>query len=129
MFCLALITVLIFQTIASSPDNCTAIASDTCKDELDYSSTSLDADAYAEAIATIKRWKPLEDSDCYSDLRKFLCGSYLPRCGDEAKPCNALCVEARDGCSPIMNQANYSWPERFDCDTFSSSPQNYSVCV
>uniref|UniRef100_A0A8D0HMN0 Secreted frizzled related protein 4 n=1 Tax=Sphenodon punctatus TaxID=8508 RepID=A0A8D0HMN0_SPHPU len=73
------------------------------------------------AVLAIEQYQELVDIGCSPVLSFFLCAMYAPICTleflhDPIKPCKSLCQRARDGCEPIMNRYNHSWPESLACD-------------
>ncbi|XP_014352868.2 secreted frizzled-related protein 4 [Latimeria chalumnae] len=73
------------------------------------------------AILAIEQYEELVAIDCSRVLRFFLCAMYAPICTleflhDPIKPCKSVCQRARDGCEPIMNRYNHSWPESLACE-------------
>ncbi|XP_041100475.1 secreted frizzled-related protein 4-like [Polyodon spathula] len=73
------------------------------------------------AILAIEQYEELVNIDCSSVLRFFLCAMYAPICTleflhDPIKPCKSVCQRARDGCEPILQRYNHSWPESLACD-------------
>jgi len=74
-----------------------------------------------EAGLEVHQFSPLVEIGCSDDLRLFLCSLYAPICtvlDHPIPPCKNLCMSARKGCEPVMNQFNFPWPEMFDCDKF-----------
>uniref|UniRef100_H3A7R6 Secreted frizzled related protein 4 n=1 Tax=Latimeria chalumnae TaxID=7897 RepID=H3A7R6_LATCH len=74
------------------------------------------------AILAIEQYEELVAIDCSRVLRFFLCAMYAPICTLEflhdpiKPPCKSVCQRARDGCEPIMNRYNHSWPESLACE-------------
>lgn len=58
---------------------------------------------------------------------------YTPICLEEYhKPvpaCRGVCERARDGCAPIMQQYNFQWPERFNCDNLPMPNNPDYLCM
>lgn len=75
-----------------------------------------------EAGLEVHQFWPLVEIKCSPDLKFFLCSMYAPICLKDYQkplpPCRDLCRRARSGCEPIMQQYNFKWPERMDCDKF-----------
>lgn len=85
-----------------------------------------------EAVDQSQIWMSLIQTDCHSDLRKFLCALYAPVCipGHHEKfiyPCQNLCNEVRKSCLPKMLQFGFDWPDIVKCDRFPVS--NLRMCI
>ncbi|XP_047484369.1 uncharacterized protein LOC125036046 [Penaeus chinensis] len=108
----------------SSPPECEPIVVSLCQN-LSYRTTTVELPHHASQTEAeedmYSRFSPLLESDCSPDLRKFLCGMYVPECGGSglasALPCRGLCLAARDRCQGTGN-ASFSWPETLRCDRF-----------
>ncbi|KPP78660.1 secreted frizzled-related protein 4-like, partial [Scleropages formosus] len=73
------------------------------------------------AILAIGQYEELVDINCSPVLRFFLCAMYAPFCTleflhDPIKPCKSVCQRARDGCEPVLQRYNHSWPHSLACD-------------
>uniref|UniRef100_A0A8C9S227 Secreted frizzled related protein 4 n=1 Tax=Scleropages formosus TaxID=113540 RepID=A0A8C9S227_SCLFO len=73
------------------------------------------------AILAIGQYEELVDINCSPVLRFFLCAMYAPFCTleflhDPIKPCKSVCQRARDGCEPVLQRYNHSWPHSLGCD-------------
>ena len=72
------------------------------------------------AVLIAEQFTELVDTNCSDVLTFFLCAMFAPICTtaiqmEPVPPCRNVCHQARDGCEPIMNRYNVSWPEELDC--------------
>lgn len=81
-----------------------------------------------EAALEVHQFFPLVKVGCSPDLSLFLCSLYAPSCSAPFKPCRELCISARDGCSPLMKEFGFTWPDSFSCDKFPAAGQG-TECV
>lgn len=90
-------------------------------------------DSQDEAGMEVHQFWPLVEIKCSADLNFFLCSMYTPICLEEyPKPvpaCRGTCERARDGCAPIMQQYNFQWPEKFNCDNFPLPNNPENLCM
>lgn len=90
-------------------------------------------DSQDEAGMEVHQFWPLVEIKCSADLKFFLCSMYTPICLEEYhKPvpaCRGVCERARDGCAPIMEQYNFNWPERFNCDNLPMPNNPDYLCM
>lgn len=81
----------------------------------------------------VHQFWPLVEIKCSSDLKFFLCSMYTPIClEDYNKPvpaCRRTCERARDGCAPIMQQYNFEWPDRFNCENLPTHENPDQLCM
>ncbi|ROT61709.1 hypothetical protein C7M84_020487 [Penaeus vannamei] len=106
-----------------SPPQCEPIVVSLCQN-LSYTTTTAVSPHHTSQIEAEQylytRFSHLLGSDCSPDLRRFLCGMYVPECGGSgpvsALPCRGLCLTARDRCQESGN--TFSWPETLRCDRF-----------
>ncbi|KPP66618.1 secreted frizzled-related protein 4-like [Scleropages formosus] len=69
------------------------------------------------AALSAEQYEELVRTGCSASLRFFLCAMYAPICTlpefvhEPIKPCRAVCRSARDGCEPVIQRYNHSWPE------------------
>nr|6WW2_R Chain R, Frizzled-5,Soluble cytochrome b562 [Homo sapiens] len=77
-------------------------------------------DTQDEAGLEVHQFWPLVEIQCSPDLRFFLCSMYTPICLPDyhkpLPPCRSVCERAKAGCSPLMRQYGFAWPERMSCD-------------
>lgn len=84
------------------------------------------------AELAIDQFEILLEQNCSDILLFYLCAMYAPICTvefqpDAIPPCKGVCESARDGCEPIMNEHNVSWPEPLDCNILPRYDRG--VCV
>lgn len=88
----------------------------------------LNHDTQDEAGLEVHQFWPLVEIKCSPDLKFFLCSMYTPICLPEyTKPlpaCRSVCERARAGCSPLMQQYGFSWPERMACERLPAHNQD-----
>lgn len=93
----------------------------------------LNHDTQEEAGLEVHQFWPLVEIKCSPDLKFFLCSMYTPIClKDYLKPlpvCRSICEHAREGCSPLMNQYGFQWPERMNCDNFPIMSDQNNLCM
>ncbi|KAJ7345365.1 hypothetical protein JRQ81_001315 [Phrynocephalus forsythii] len=102
---------------------CQEITVPMCKGigyNLTYMPNQFNHDTQDEAGLEVHQFWPLVEIQCSPDLKFFLCSMYTPICLlDYAKPlppCRSVCERAKAGCSPLMRQYGFAWPERMGCD-------------
>lgn len=101
-----------------------------------YNQTAYPNDFYhetqEEAGLEVHQFWPLVEIKCSPDLKFFLCSMYTPIClPDYHKPvpaCRGVCERARKGCAPIMQQYNFEWPEKFNCEALPL-PNQEQLCM
>ena len=84
------------------------------------------------ARLAIEPYSELLRQNCSEDLLFFLCTMFAPICTPEFQkeaipPCRAVCEKSRQGCEPVMNEHNFSWPEALNCDNLPEYDKG--VCV
>ncbi|XP_058810479.1 frizzled-5-like [Phymastichus coffea] len=93
----------------------------------------LNHDTQEEAGLEVHQFWPLVEIKCSVDLKFFLCSLYTPICLPEySKPlpaCRSVCERARLGCSPLMEQYGFSWPERMACERFPHQGDTENLCM
>jgi hypothetical protein len=72
------------------------------------------------AALAIEQFEILVNQSCSDVLLFYLCAMYAPICTVEFQPeaippCQSVCERARQGCEPLMNEYNVSWPVSLDC--------------
>lgn len=108
---------------SASNSRCEEITIPMCRG-IGYNMTSmpneLNHDTQEEAGLEVHQFWPLVEIRCSPDLKFFLCSMYAPICiEDYHKPlpaCRSVCIRARDGCAPLMQQYGFQWPERMACE-------------
>ena len=77
-------------------------------------------DTQDEAGLEVHQFWPLVEIHCSPDLRFFLCSMYTPICLPDyhkpLPPCRSVCERAKAGCSPLLRQYGFAWPDRMSCD-------------
>ncbi|XP_013417178.1 secreted frizzled-related protein 3 [Lingula anatina] len=73
------------------------------------------------AILAIEQYEELVNASCSDALVFFLCSMYAPICAvdfqsEPIPPCRSVCERSRQGCEPLMNEYNVSWPESLNCN-------------
>ena len=117
-----------------SGSRCEQISIPMCRG-IGYNLTSmpneLNHESQEEAGLEVHQFWPLVEIGCSPDLKFFLCSMYTPICiEDYHKPlpaCRSVCERAREGCTPLMLQYGFPWPERMACERFpihDSDPEN-----
>ncbi|XP_061664988.1 atrial natriuretic peptide-converting enzyme isoform X2 [Syngnathoides biaculeatus] len=116
----------------SAPDSggCQALAEPQCH-MLPYNQTWL-----SSAVAVVKSsevdmllrfFSYLSRLSCYKHIMLFGCSLALPQCFHDVGtrhrwvtlPCASFCEAAREGCEPVLQMFNASWPDFLRCSQFS----------
>ncbi|XP_013792953.2 secreted frizzled-related protein 3-like [Limulus polyphemus] len=84
------------------------------------------------AMLASEQFEVLVKTKCSPYLPFFLCSLYAPICTMEfpievIPPCRSVCERAREGCEPLLNRFNVSWPDYLDCTGFPLYER--SVCI
>ncbi|XP_037396722.1 atrial natriuretic peptide-converting enzyme isoform X2 [Pygocentrus nattereri] len=80
----------------------------------------------AELEMFLKFFSYLSRLSCYRHIMLFGCSIALPQCikqGDSSRfllPCQSFCEAAREGCEPVLQMFNASWPEFLRCSQFTN---------
>ncbi|XP_062861949.1 frizzled-5 [Trichomycterus rosablanca] len=123
-----LLSVLVLQLphlvlTASKDIVCEPITVPMCKGigyNLTYMPNQFNHDAQEEVGLEVHQFWPLVRIRCSPDLLFFLCSMYTPICLPDYKkplpPCRSVCERAKRGCSPLMIQYGFEWPERMSCE-------------
>ncbi|XP_071980888.1 atrial natriuretic peptide-converting enzyme isoform X2 [Engystomops pustulosus] len=78
----------------------------------------------------LKFFSYLSRLSCYQHIMLFGCSLALPECfndGDDSYPllpCRSFCEAAQDGCGPVLEMVNSSWPEFLRCSQFQNKTDN-----
>ncbi|XP_038643310.1 frizzled-5-like [Scyliorhinus canicula] len=100
---------------------------------LTYMPNQFNHDSQDEAGLEVHQFWPLVEIQCSPDLRFFLCSVYTPICLVDYKkplpPCRSVCERAKSGCSPLMRQYGFAWPERMNCDKLPVLGDPYNLCM
>ncbi|XP_026563553.1 frizzled-5 [Pseudonaja textilis] len=121
---------------ASKAVVCQEITVPMCKGigyNLTYMPNQFNHDTQDEAGLEVHQFWPLVEIQCSLDLKFFLCSMYTPICLlDYAKPlppCRSVCERAKAGCSPLMRQYGFAWPERMNCDKLPVPGDTEMLCM
>ncbi|KAM6970553.1 frizzled-5 [Aplochiton taeniatus] len=108
---------------ASKDIVCEPITVPMCKGigyNLTYMPNQFNHDTQEEVGLEVHQFWPLVRIRCSPDLLFFLCSMYTPICLPDYKkplpPCRSVCERAKRGCSPLMIQYGFEWPERMSCE-------------
>lgn len=129
-------TDIITNTTLQHQKRCEKITVPMCRG-LSYDSTrypnSHNHETQEEAGLVIHQFWPLVTINCSPDLKFFLCSIYVPICMENyhrtLPPCRSVCERARSGCSLIMQQYGFQWPESLACANFPRSGDTEQLCV
>ncbi|XP_019409057.1 PREDICTED: frizzled-5 [Crocodylus porosus] len=115
---------------------CQEITVPMCKGigyNLTYMPNQFNHDTQDEAGLEVHQFWPLVEIQCSPDLRFFLCSVYTPIClPDYSKPlppCRSVCERAKAGCSPLMRQYGFAWPERMSCERLPVLGDSEALCM
>ncbi|KAL4624651.1 frizzled-8 [Arapaima gigas] len=90
-------------------------------------------DTQDEAGLEVHQFWPLVEIQCSADLRFFLCSLYTPICLEDYRkplpPCRSVCERARAGCSPLMRQYGFPWPDRMRCELLPVQGAADTLCM
>lgn len=102
---------------------CEAITVPMCRGigyNLTYMPNQFNHDTQEEVGLEVHQFWPLVRIRCSPDLLFFLCSMYTPICLPDYRkplpPCRSVCERAKRGCSPLMSQYGFEWPERMSCE-------------
>ncbi|KAM8749142.1 frizzled-5 [Acanthopagrus schlegelii] len=125
---LMLLLLLLFRhpglTLGASKDLvCEPITVPMCRGigyNLTYMPNQFNHDTQEEVGLEVHQFWPLVRIRCSPDLLFFLCSMYTPICLPDYRkplpPCRSVCERAKRGCSPLMSQYGFEWPERMSCE-------------
>ncbi|XP_051552091.1 frizzled-9-like [Myxocyprinus asiaticus] len=86
-----------------------------------------------EARIKLNEFAPLIEYGCDVHLRFFLCSLYVPMCADQVSTtipaCRPMCEQARQRCSPIMEQFSFGWPDSLDCSKLPTNNDPNALCI
>ncbi|KAG7280361.1 hypothetical protein CRUP_024153 [Coryphaenoides rupestris] len=81
----------------------------------------------------VHQFWPLVRIHCSPDLLFFLCSVYTPICIPDYRrplpPCRAVCERAKRGCSPLMRQYGFQWPDRMSCERLPELGDPLRLCM
>lgn len=121
---------------SSSNSRCEAISIPMCRG-IGYNLTSmpneLNHETQEEAGLEVHQFWPLVEIGCSPDLKFFLCSVYTPICIEDyhkpLPPCRSVCERARQGCTPLMQQYGFPWPERMACEKLPVHGDPTNLCM
>uniref|UniRef100_A0A9J8ADS6 Frizzled class receptor 10 n=1 Tax=Cyprinus carpio carpio TaxID=630221 RepID=A0A9J8ADS6_CYPCA len=115
---------------------CQEIAIPLCKDigyNLTVMPNLMGHEDQSEAAIKLHEFAPLIEFGCHSHLKFFLCSLYAPMCTEQVSTpipaCRVMCEQARQKCSPIMEQFNFHWPESLDCSRLPNKNDPNYLCM
>lgn len=122
------------STIPAAPDtgSCQLIVEPQCH-MLPYNQTWLSSSVAvvksSEVDMLLRFFSYLSRLSCYRHIMLFGCSLALPECvsadGTHNRrvllPCASFCEAARDGCEPVLQMFNASWPDFLRCSQFSNA--------
>ncbi|KAI2643839.1 Atrial natriuretic peptide-converting enzyme [Labeo rohita] len=86
----------------------------------------------------LKFFSYLSRLSCYRHIMLFGCSIALPQCISHrgrrtlVLPCQSFCEAAREGCEPVLQMFNASWPEFLRCSQFTNNTgtnaENTALC-
>ncbi|XP_043917346.1 atrial natriuretic peptide-converting enzyme isoform X2 [Protopterus annectens] len=99
---------------------------------LPYNQTSLTTPLHsivksADIEMFLKFFNYLNRLGCYQHIMLYGCSLVLPECigeGDDRQvilPCLSFCEAAKEGCEPVLQSVNASWPEFLRCSQVENS--------
>ncbi|TMS01056.1 hypothetical protein E3U43_016797 [Larimichthys crocea] len=119
-------------TAAPDSGSCQLIAEPQCH-MLPYNQTWLSSSVAvvksSEVDMLLRFFSYLSRLSCYRHIMLFGCSLALPECvaadGTHSRrvvlPCASFCEAAREGCEPVLQMFNASWPEFLRCSQFSNT--------
>ncbi|XP_061091503.1 frizzled-5 [Conger conger] len=124
-------------SLAASKDIvCEPITVPMCKGigyNLTYMPNQFNHDTQDEVGLEVHQFWPLVRIRCSPDLLFFLCSMYTPICLPDYKkplpPCRSVCERAKRGCSPLMSQYGFEWPERMSCERLPVLGNPENLCM
>ncbi|XP_077444825.1 uncharacterized protein corin isoform X4 [Stigmatopora argus] len=120
----------------SAPDagGCQLLAEPQCQ-MLAYNQTWLSSASAvvksSEVAMLLRFFSYLSRLSCYKHIMLFGCSLALPRCFHDEDadvhrrwvelPCASFCEAAREGCEPVLQMFNASWPDFLRCSRFANA--------
>ncbi|XP_021332312.1 frizzled-9 [Danio rerio] len=93
----------------------------------------LNYESQEEASIKLNEFAPLVKYGCDIHLQFFLCSLYVPMCAEQVSAsipaCRPMCEQARQRCSPIMEQFSFSWPDSLDCSKLPTNNDPNALCI
>lgn len=115
---------------------CQEISVPMCKGigyNMTYMPNQFNHESQEEAGMEVHQFYPLVEIMCSPDLQFFLCSIYTPICvTNYNKPlpvCRSVCERAKSGCSPLMIQYGFKWPERMRCEDLPEFGDKENLCM
>uniref|UniRef100_A0A672MTD4 Frizzled-9 n=1 Tax=Sinocyclocheilus grahami TaxID=75366 RepID=A0A672MTD4_SINGR len=118
------------------PSKCEPITIPLCQG-IGYNMTRMpnfmNYESQEEASIKLNEFAPLVEYGCDVHLRFFLCSLYVPMCADQVSTtipaCRPMCEQARQRCSPIMEQFSFRWPDSLDCSKLPTNNDPNALCI
>ncbi|XP_073835643.1 frizzled 4 isoform X1 [Musca autumnalis] len=115
---------------------CEPIRIDLCKN-IGYNETSMPNlagnEVQSDAEYTLQSFSPLIEYVCSTQLKLFLCATYVPMCTLQTPvpigPCRSLCESVRSRCDPVLQGFGYLWPPALDCNRFPKQNNQETMCM
>nr|XP_057921678.1 atrial natriuretic peptide-converting enzyme isoform X1 [Doryrhamphus excisus] len=128
------VTTLSSTWLTSTPETggCQLMAEPQCH-MLAYNQTWLSSAAAvvksSEVDMLLRFFSYLSRLSCYKHIMLFGCSLALPQCFHDNSthhravvlPCASFCEAAREGCEPVLQMFNASWPDFLRCSQFSDT--------
>uniref|UniRef100_A0A8C5MLP8 Corin, serine peptidase n=1 Tax=Leptobrachium leishanense TaxID=445787 RepID=A0A8C5MLP8_9ANUR len=125
--------ILLLVVLLTFVDTCVNITHNQCQ-MLPYNRTvSKSVYSFVKSIEMeifLKLFNYLNRLSCYQHIMLFGCSLALPECvsdaGDSSAllPCRSFCEAAQEGCGPVLEMVNSSWPEFLRCSQFRNKTEN-----
>ncbi|XP_061524881.1 atrial natriuretic peptide-converting enzyme isoform X3 [Phycodurus eques] len=124
-------------TAAPDAGGCQPLAEPQCH-MLPYNQTWLSSAAAvvksSEVDMLLRFFSYLSRLSCYKHIMLFGCSLALPQCFHDNNaqhrwvllPCASFCEAAREGCEPVLQMFNASWPDFLRCSQFSHATSSSS---
>ncbi|XP_061389974.1 frizzled-4 [Musca vetustissima] len=115
---------------------CEPIRIDLCRN-IGYNETSMPNlagnEVQSDAEYTLTSFSPLIEYVCSTQLKLFLCATYVPMCTLQTPvpigPCRSLCESVRSRCDPVLQGFGYLWPPALDCSRFPKQNNQETMCM
>ncbi|XP_037828859.1 frizzled-4 isoform X1 [Lucilia sericata] len=115
---------------------CEPIKIDLCRN-IGYNETSMPNlvgnELQSDAEYILQTFSPLIEYVCSSQLKLFLCATYVPMCTPKVPvpigPCRTLCESVRSRCHPVLQGFGYPWPPALDCHRFPKENNHETMCM
>ncbi|XP_030629085.1 atrial natriuretic peptide-converting enzyme isoform X2 [Chanos chanos] len=117
-------------SVSPDPGTCSDITESQCH-MLPYNQSSLLSGTTvvksSELDMFLKFFSYLSRLSCYRHIMLFGCSLALPQCistGQHRRlvlPCMSFCEAAREGCEPVLQMFNASWPDFLRCSQFTNN--------